>query len=354
MRKVHIDNILPGSILAKEVFTTEGRILLTSGMEFKDNFKEKLISNGIYEIFLVDQYSENIEIPEIVQQETIQEAKMLIKEMMNKQNVILAVNSNKIKEMVNKLLEEILLNKDIIINLSQIRSVDDYTFEHCVNVCILSLIIGIGIGYNKSRLQDLGVGSILHDIGKIRISKEILKKPSSLSHDEFEEIKKHTSYGYEILKNIEGISMISASIAFGHHERYDGSGYPLQLRNENIHQCARIVAIADVYDALTSDRVYRKKLNPHEVIEYISSLGTKHFDQQIVDVFIKSIAYYPTGSGVVLNTNECGLVSNINKKYPLRPIVRIVQDENGKTLLKHKEIDLSKNTNIYIVEVWDL
>jgi HD-GYP domain-containing protein (c-di-GMP phosphodiesterase class II) len=142
----------------------------------------------------------------------------------------------------------------------------------------------------------LGVGALLHDIGKLKIPEEILKKPSQLTVEEFEEIKKHTTYGYEILKNFENISMESAFIALGHHERFDGSGYPLQLRGENIYQFARIVAVADVYDALTSDRVYRKKLKPHESVEYITSLGTDHFDKEIVDNFIKHIAVYQLGT----------------------------------------------------------
>jgi HD-GYP domain-containing protein (c-di-GMP phosphodiesterase class II) len=219
---------------------------------------------------------------------------------------------------------------------------------------VLSLITGIGLGYNPLRLKDLGTGALLHDIGKLRIPGEILKKPSQLTVEEFEEIKRHTVYGYEILKDNQKVSMISAFIAFGHHERYDGSGYPLQLRGENIHQCARIVAAADVFDALSSDRVYRKKLRTHEVIEYIISLGSRHFDPEIVRSFIKYIAIYPVGTGVMLSTGERGQVVRVNKAVPTKPVVRVVFDSANERVDNSPEIDLSKDQGIYIVDACNL
>jgi HD-GYP domain-containing protein (c-di-GMP phosphodiesterase class II) len=232
--------------------------------------------------------------------------------------------------------------------------VDDYTFAHSVNVCVLSIISGIGLGYSISRLKELGVGAILHDIGKLKVPQELLKKPSQLTVEEFEEIKKHTIYGYEILKNNKKVSMVSAFIAFGHHERYDGSGYPLQLKGESIHHCARIVAVADVYDALTSDRVYRKKIKPHEAIEYILSLSAHHFDEEIVQSFIRFVAIYPVGTGVILNTKERGVVISENKDMPTKPVIRVVYSEKGKKVSKYYEIDLSSSKNVFITEACEL
>jgi HD-GYP domain-containing protein (c-di-GMP phosphodiesterase class II) len=132
---------------------------------------------------------------------------------------------------------------------------------------------------------------MLHDIGKLYIPREILKKPSQLTVYEFEEIKRHTILGYDILKKSDRLNMTSAYIALGHHERYDGSGYPLHLKSEGIQIFARIVAVADVYDALTSDRVYRKKLKPHEVYEYITSLGIYHFDPKVVESLSNTLLF---------------------------------------------------------------
>ncbi|MCR4435826.1 MAG: HD-GYP domain-containing protein [Clostridiales bacterium] len=351
MRKVHIDNIVPGAKVAKAIFTPDGRILLTSGEELKKKYIDKLRDNNITELYIEDEISREIDGQDVICQETRTEATVLVKNLMN--NYALA-NTTRIQETVNRIINDLLNNDDILLILSDIKSVDDYTFEHSVNVCILSLIIGIGLGFNMDRLKELGVGALLHDIGKLRIPEEILKKPSQLTIDEFEEIKKHTIYGYEILKKSGKIHMVSAFIAFGHHERYDGSGYPLQLKGDNIHQFARIVAVADVYDALTSDRVYRKKLQPHEVIEYITSLGTHHFDQRIVDTFVRFVTLYPVGTGVILNTKARGLVVKVNKDMPTRPLVRIIYDEESKKLQEYYEIDLSKKLNVFIENTWEI
>ena len=354
MRKVHIDDAAMGVRLAKAIFSSEGNILLASGTELKESYIDRLKAHNITEVYLDDDISRDIIVEDIVCEQTRHEAKALVKNLMNNYKVSCAIDVDKVKDIVNNIIEELLSSRDILVNLSEIRSVDDYTFEHSVNVCILSLIIGIGLEYSLARLRDLGIGALLHDIGKLRIPEEILKKPSQLTVEEFEEIKKHTLYGYEILKNNSNVSMISAFIAFSHHERCDGSGYPLQVKDNDIHHCARIVAVADVYDALTSDRVYRSKMRPHEVFEYITSLRHHHFDQDVTNSFLKYITMYPVGSGVVLSSKESGIVVRVNKKIPTRPVVRIIYNRKGGKLKNFREIDLAKTPGIYIVDSIDL
>ncbi len=354
MRKVYIGSVVPGTKLAKAVFGPEGRILLGEGVELNEHFLEKLRINGIAEVFIEDDISRDIEIKDVVCDNIRMEAKMLVKNQMQGYESSKAIDDLRINELVYAIIEELLSNDDILINLSDIKSVDDYTFEHSVNVCIFSLITGIGIGYSTIRLKDLGMGALLHDIGKLKIPEEILKKPSQLTGEEFEIIKKHTFHGYEILKSNSNISMLSAYIALGHHERYDGSGYPLQLKGENIQKYARIVAIADVYDALTSNRVYRKKLKPHEVVAYIASLSAYHFDKEIVDTFMRYIAIYPIGTGVVLSTNEIGIVVRVNRNIPSRPVIRVIRNEKKELIDHYYEIDLAKRINVYIVDSCEL
>jgi len=354
VRRVSLDKIQSGAVLAKAIMTLEGKVLLASGAEITEEYKRRLLSNGITEIYIEDEISKDINIPEIVSEEIVSEAKRKVKLLMNNPSLKTSVDGFQIMQVVDKIISSILSNRDIVATLSDIRSVDDYTFSHSVNVCILSLIIGIGFGYSSNKLRELGVGSILHDIGKVMIPQEILKKPVQLTNEEFEEIKKHTIYGHELIKRIRGITMMASYIILGHHERIDGSGYPYHLKGEYIHKAARIVAVADVYDALTTDRVYRKKLMPHEVIDYITSLASKHFDQDVVDLFIRYIAYYPVGTGVILNTGEKGIVKKYNKKYPTRPVVRVVMDASGKMLPKQKEVDLTGELQYRIVDIWDI
>jgi HD-GYP domain-containing protein (c-di-GMP phosphodiesterase class II) len=354
MHRVKIDSVREGARLGRTIFSANGGVLLTAGVELKEYHLERLKKHGSSNLYLDEEISEGIEVNDVIKDETRNEAVVLIKNMMNNYHFSSSVDVAKVKKMVNKILDELLENEDILYSLSEIKHVDDYTFEHSVNVCILSLITGIGLGFDINNLRDLGTGAILHDIGKLCIPREILKKPSQLTVEEFEEIKKHTYLGYEILKKSGNISLAASYIAFGHHERYDGSGYPLQLKKENIQLYSRIVAIADVYDALTSDRVYRKRLKPHEVYDYITSLGVHHFDPRVVESFVRYVTVYPAGTGVLLNTRERAVVVRNNRNFPTRPVVRIIYDERMKKKAIFKEIDLSKESSIFIIDTCEL
>lgn len=350
MRKVNIESIQYGVKLARTIFSSDGGVLLAQGVELKESYVDHLKSHGISEVYLDDDISEDIVVRDVIRDQTRNEAVVLVKKLMSNYKFTESIDVEEVKKTVNKILDELLGNNDILYNLSEIKSVDDYTFEHSVNVCILSLITGIGLGFDMSRLRELGTGAMLHDIGKLCIPSEILKKPSQLTVEEFEEIKKHTILGYELLKKSGRVNLASAYIAFGHHERFDGSGYPLQLKNNNIQIYARIAAVADVYDALTSDRVYRKKLKPNEVFEYITSLGVHHFDPMVIESFVKYVTVYPIGTGVLLNTRERGIVVRDNRSRPTRPVIRIVYDDRMQKQSIPRDLDLSEQTNIFIVD----
>lgn len=354
MRRVSIDKVQNGSVVARTIYTLEGIVLLSEGARITEDIKDKLTHNGVLDVFVDDSISVGISVPHTVQEELVTDVKLKIKDMLSVPSIKASVDGKKVSEIVEKLIEAILNSGDIVAHLSDIRSIDDYTFSHSVNVCILSIVTGIGMGFKGDNLKDLATGAIMHDVGKLMITRDIIQKPSTLTTDEFTEVKKHTYYGFELLSRTNGINATAANIALSHHERTDGSGYPYSLKGSDIQLPARIVAIADVYDALTSDRVYRRKMMPHEVIDYIASLGSRHFDKNVVDTFIRHVAHFPVGTAVILNSGEKGLVSRYNPDYPNRPVVRVVIDEEGNMLYKHKEMDLSKKLEYRIVSIWDI
>ncbi|MBZ4646615.1 MAG: hypothetical protein PWR27_1321 [Petroclostridium sp.] len=354
MRKISLSNVQSGMKLARSIYTENGHILLGAGMELKQAYINRLKDCNISEIYIEDEISKDIDVRDVINERTRVEAKALIKNIMDECKTTSHFTSDRVKSMVNRIIDELLENKDILVNLSDLKTVDDYTFAHSVNVCVLSLITGIRLGLNQLRLRDLGVGALLHDIGKVVIPEEILKKPSQLTDDEFEKIKQHTVLGYQMVKDNPNISASSAYIVLGHHERFDGSGYPLKIKGENIHLFARIVAIADVYDALTSDRVYRKKIKVHEVIEYITALGAQQFDKTILQCFVRNIALYPVGTGVLLSDGAKGIIVDVNRELPTRPIVRIIYNNNGQKADAFTEIDLTKRLNIMIVDTCEI
>ncbi|NLK01295.1 MAG: HD-GYP domain-containing protein [Clostridia bacterium] len=241
------------------------------------------------------------------------------------------IRGPEISGVINTVLDDILGQKDIMVNLVDIRTLGDSTFFHSVNVCTLSILAGISMGYNRPGLYQLGVGSLLHDIGKVLVPPEILHKPGKLTKAEFDEMKKHPQYGYNILREMPNISLASANVAFEHHERYNGEGYPRELSGKEIHEYAQITGLADIYDALTSDRIYRKAYPHHEAIEMIAASGNFYFEHRVVKAFLDNIAVYPIGTPVELNNGEIAVVLNTPRGYPHLPDVRVVSS-GGRTL----------------------
>ncbi|MCX8129948.1 MAG: HD-GYP domain-containing protein [Clostridia bacterium] len=354
MRRISIENCHEGMILGKTIFSDGSRILLNEGVELKQSYIERLKLYNVSEIYIQDELSSDIFISDVVDERTRIEAKALVKSVMEDCRKNSRIDSDRAKLMVDRIIDELLSQRDILVNLSDIKTTDDYTFAHSVNVCILSLITGMKLGLNQLRLKDLGVGALLHDIGKTLVPAEIIKKPGELTDEEYETVKQHTVLGHNILKADLDISISSAFVAFGHHERYDGSGYPMGLKGDNIHLFARIVAIADVYDALTSDRVYHKKMKNHEAIELITTVGAHQFDNEILQCFIKNIAMYSMGTGVILDTGERGIVVDCNKDFPTRPVIRIVYRANGEKVNVYEEIDLTKKLNVFVMDSCEL
>ncbi len=354
MRKISLENIRTGMHIARSIYLDDGKILLGAGVELKDEYIERLHSFNVSEIYIDDELSQNIDVQDIIEEKTRLDAKILVRDIMLGSKSTHYFDLDKVNRMVTLILGELLNNKDVLVNLSDIKTVDDYTFSHSVNVCVLSLVTGIKLGLNMTCLRQLGVGALLHDIGKIMIPEEILKKPSKLTKNEFELIQRHTFLGYQMLKANPNIDISSAYIALGHHERYNGSGYPYQISSTNIHLYARIVAIADVYDAISSDRVYRKKIQVHKVVEYIASLGNQHFDEMIMQHFLPNIAVFPIGTSVLLNTGQKGIVVEVNSKIPAKPIVRIIYNADGTKNNKFDEVDLANSVDFVIINTCEL
>ncbi len=353
MRKLPVDKVKEGMVLARTLYSNDGNILLNAGIILKNSYIAKFRDLGIWEVYIDDEISRDIVLKDVISEETRFEARINIKNAMDSLRYGYSLEVKPIRNSVCKMIDELMDEKDAMVNMQDLKSNDMYTFSHSVNVCVLSLITGISMKYDEEKLRELGMGAMLHDIGKTRIPHEILNKPESLTKEEFELVKKHTSYGYELLKRSDVLSTYASYIALTHHERYDGEGYPLGLRGEEIHEFARIVSVADVFDAITSDRVYKKRINVNEAVEYLIGMGDHQFDYNIVRSFIEHITIYPPGTCVLLNSGEKAIVVDVNKKYPNRPIVRILADGEGQIPTVPVEIDLTKNNALLISEIID-
>jgi putative nucleotidyltransferase with HDIG domain len=250
-----------------------------------------------------------------------------------------------VKNVAEEIVESILRNSDALLSLSQLKGYDDYTYVHSVNVAILITAFYKSIGNNSDKLVEVGMGGILHDIGKMRIPEKILNKPGKLTDSEFSIIKRHPEYGINAINDKSGISDLTKKVILQHHERYNGKGYPFGIKGERINEVGLISAVADVYDALTSDRVYKAAWTPHKAIACIFNEKGSSYSSQIVEMFTKLIGVYPIGSFVRLVTGEMGLVIRIENGRLLAPSILVLFNQNGVRVEEPFIIDLWKMQN---------
>lgn len=248
----------------------------------------------------------------------------------------------KIKEMISDLNDAMLKDKNTLLCLTMLQDYDEYTFNHSVNVGILSLTLAQELNFKGDDLLYIGLAGILHDIGKTRIEREIILKPSKLNEYEWTEMKKHPVIGKDIIREIGGISDTTSHFVLYHHVRCDLSGYPPPDGIASQPEGSKIIAIADTYDSMTTLRPYQRRFDPKESIELLSKRANEDFDADYVKSFIKTIGIYPIGSVVRFDTNEVGVVSKANDAAPQRPFVKLILDESGNTINQIEELSLEE------------
>nr|WP_303243783.1 HD-GYP domain-containing protein [uncultured Cellulosilyticum sp.] len=232
-------------------------------------------------------------------------------------------------------------NFKIIGCINLFKYADSYTYTHSINVALLSMLIGQWMKYGDNMIESLLIAGLLHDIGKMKVDPAILNKPGKLTESEFEEMKKHPRYSYELLQDDKSISLDVKVGILMHHEKIDGSGYPYGVYSENINDIAKVLAVADVYDAMLSERPYKKKHSPFDVMQLMQEGVFGKLDTKILLTFLTHIASYYIGVYVQLSTGEIGEVVAINPACVYKPIVKV----------KDKYIDLFTEKSISIVEL---
>lgn len=269
------------------------------------------------------------------------EAKVVVQRVLHEARLGRAVNTDAVHRVVDGLVDSVLRNEDALTSLSRIKSYDEYTFFHSVNTAVLALALGRSLGWDRDRLRSLGTGALLHDVGKMKIPLEILNKPERLKPYEFEVMKQHALRGAELLTRTTGLEECAIRPALEHHERVNGGGYPFGKTRAQLTEIGLISSVVDVYDAVTSDRVYHKAMPPHEALKFLFGLGQKgHLDPSLVERFIKALSIYPVGSCVLLTGGEVAVVEEIRRDQPLRPKLRIVRDAKGRSLRHASPLDL--------------
>lgn len=269
------------------------------------------------------------------------EAKHIVQRAMHDVRMGREINTDAVGKVVDHLTDSALRNPDALTSLSRLKSFDEYTFFHSVNTAVLALALGRVLGMGRETLHLLGVGTLLHDVGKMKVPLHILNKPARLEAFEYEIIKQHALSGAEILSRTTGLKEEAIKPALEHHERVDGTGYPYRKKGCDLSRFGLISSIVDIYDAITSDRVYHKAVPPFQALQFLYRLGQQgHLDPPLVERFIKCVGVYPVGSCVILNTGEIGIVTQIHQEQTLSPKLLIVRDAGARPVPTPLAVDL--------------
>ncbi|MFE4351871.1 HD-GYP domain-containing protein [Peribacillus butanolivorans] len=355
MRLSITGSLIPGAKLGKSIYNERGNILLAEGLTLTQNMINRLVVLNIPFVYIQDSRTDDI-IPaptiagglrrDAIQ--TIESTFLDLKKNMKLDGSFTLEKANvKFTQIVRNIMEELNRNKELLTLLADVYTYDDYIFTHSFNVTLYTLAIGMELNINKKNLEALGLGAILHDVGKILVPVDALRKTGKLTEEEFEQIKKHAEYGFQLIKSVHTVSLLVANCAYQHHERLDGSGYPRGIKGDEIHYFGKIIAVADVFDAVTSNRVYRKAMMPHEGLEILYAGAGKKFDNTIIEAFRRAVAIYPNGLFIELNDGRKGVVTAQNEGIGDRPMIRILE-ENGEQIVEPYEVNLKKNLNLLI------
>lgn len=247
-----------------------------------------------------------------------------------------------VKAVVKECVDSILRNPAALLWLARIKNNDQYSAEHSLRVAILAIALGRELGMRPLQLEEIGVCGMLHDVGKIKVPDEILNKPGALTPEEFTIMKEHSEHGRKLLLSNHQITPSTVDVAYAHHERMDGKGYPRGLDASRIPYSAKIIAVVDAYDAINSDRVYSRGKSSLEALRILFDSAGSHFDDDIVGCFISMIGIYPAGEIVELSNGEVAIIIGCPPDNKLKPRLLVVRDED-KQLCAERVIDLARN-----------
>ena len=308
VEKYSVSELQAGMIVAELMTSEDGKAILGAGTVLTDNRIRLLQQWGVDRVSVLLPQSRPETAPETpwsfdreafnaYYKDTVDLVKTAFKSISLFREVPVA----RMQELANEKIDPLVDAPGVMNHLLMIRHTDDYTFEHSVNVAVLSGVFGKWMGLKGQNLRDLIFAGLMHDIGKSQVPPEILNKPGKLSAEEMDIMKRHTIQGYYLLKEVPRTPLVIMWSVLQHHERMDGSGYPLHLRGSNIHEFARIISVADVYDAMTSDRVYRRRTTPYHVVEALFRQMFNVLDPVVCSKFLYHVKDFMTGNIVMLS-----------------------------------------------------
>ncbi len=348
MRKILVDNIKGNEKLAKSIFTENDIILISEGVVIQRSYIDKLKQLNIDYIYVEDDLSRGIFAEDITEIQIKEQCQSVVAETINRYAYSGNEDFRKLQDVSREIIEDMLEQPEVMFNISGVRQKSERIYAHSLNVCALSVLIALRMGLPKHKIEEIAVGSVLHDIGFCNVPMEIRNMEyHNYTEKEMKAIRMHVVEGYSIIEKQKWLKQSSKEIIFAHHERENGSGYPLRLNGDRLRVGTKIVAVCDEFDNLVYGN-FSATMKVHDAMEYIVSGAGRIFDYEVIRIFNESVAAYPIGTMVLTNENEIGIVLRQNSKCPTRPVIRILKDKSGKPKVDWEEKDLTKELTLFI------
>lgn len=338
MQKVSVQHLKQGMTTYNRLRAADGRILLGSQIQLTESYIEKMKKMGVFCLTVTNPILERIGLvcEETLPEEKKAEVTRLLKDAFDDAKQGKLIDVYRISALA-KMIEDT-IRKNQIIRMDNITMREDYVYTHCVNVAVLAAVVASDLGYNAIKMHELVMGALLHDIGRVL-------------QDENANEQEHPQKGFDYARKLRGYSVVSGHIILGHHEKYDGTGYPRGLQGDQIHEYARITAIADAYDAMVSGLQQQELLLPHQAYEGIMAMSGTYLDRELANIFLAKAPLYPIGTFVVLDSGHIGVVTKAQPKLQSRPAVMILTDSNGELSNEWSEINLAQELTTFIMHI---
>lgn len=346
MKYIPVEQIVDGMRLAEDVITHEGETLLLKDLVLRTHFIPGLQQRGVETVLILRDGEQCCANFQLLSPRTKLKAIDIAKTLFDKVKFGRLLNSDILTTFVGEMVDELLGQDQLLICLHRMGTVEKYLIEHSINTTIASTVIGVRCGFPREKLLALAKGAFLHDIGKTKVPEAILHKPGPLTTVEFDTVRRHPQFGYNIIREMTDCTVQTAVVSLQHHEKYAGDGYPAELSHSQIHDFSRIVAIADVYDALTTDRCYRPGLAADKALGLMYKERGMHFDPYLYDIFANQVILYPVGTFVELSDGSVGSVVSLTDDLQ-KPEINLIDIHQDGTMTSRR-INLAYETDLTI------
>lgn len=350
MRKILVDAIKGNEILARDIYSDMDAVLMSAGVMLKKEYANKLKALNIKYIYVEDDLAKGVCEDEIIELQVKQQYQSTVKDALQKFACCGDAKLEGLKKVAEDVIFGLLEKPEIIFNMEGVRQKNELTYSHSLNVCALSVFIALRMKLSREKVEEIAVGSLLHDIGFTFVGIDYQHFQNvNITEKELREVKKHVIYGYTALEKEKWLSNTAKNIILSHHERLDGSGYPMHIKGDKISIENKIVAVCDEFDHLVYGFLM-PAMKVHEAIEYIVAQARVKYDVQVVQVFNESVAPFPNGTIVLTNEGETGIVLKQNYGFPARPTIRLIYNKNGEAFKQWNEKDLTKDLTTFIMD----